>query len=166
MELREKLIELRKAKGWTQDELARELGISRQAVSKWERGVIAPATMNLAALGRLYGVPLDELVNGEQPPQEEAAPAVALVEESEAAEPQKKPKLLRLAGGIAAATLILLVAAASVITIVSAVFKEPEMPENGIIWIGDLEGEEINPVEINTVPVEFSGIIFIKNENE
>ena len=89
MELREKLIELRKAKGWTQDELARELGISRQAVSKWERGVIAPATMNLAALGRLYGVPLDELVNGEQPPQEEAAPAVALVEESEAAEPQK-----------------------------------------------------------------------------
>ena len=127
MELREKLIELRKAKGW-------------------ERGVIAPATMNLAALGRLYGVPLDELVNGEQPPQEEAAPAVALVEESEAAEPQKKPKLLRLAGGIAAATLILLVAAASVITIVSAVFKEPEKPKDGpaIINQDDMEWEDID----------------------
>lgn len=166
MELKEKLAELRGQKGLTQDELAQALGVTRQAVSKWERGIISPATVNLAALGRLYGVSLDELVNGEQPPQEAAAAAVAVVKESEAAEPQKKPKLLRLAEGTAAATLILLVVAASVITIVSAVFKEPEMPENGIIWVGDLEGEEINPVEINTVPEKFSGITFIKNENE
>lgn len=67
MELKEKLVELRRQKGLTQDEVARELGITRQAVSKWERGVIAPATVNLVALGRLYGVPLDEIVNGGPP---------------------------------------------------------------------------------------------------
>lgn len=39
--------------------------VTRQTVSKWERGVIAPTTEKLIALSRLYGVPLDELVNGE-----------------------------------------------------------------------------------------------------
>ena len=84
MELKEKLVELRRQKGLTQDELARELGITRQAVSKWERGVIAPATVNLVALGRLYGVPLDELVNGDL---EEASGGVAVAVEAGADPP-------------------------------------------------------------------------------
>lgn len=74
MELKEKLAVLRTERDLTQDELARELNVTRQTVSKWERGLATPDAVNLTALGRLYGVSLDELVNGPSP-QEEPAPA-------------------------------------------------------------------------------------------
>ena len=51
--------------------VAETLGVSRQAVSKWERGEADPSTANLLALGRLYGVPAEELlraVTGEKNP--------------------------------------------------------------------------------------------------
>ena len=64
MKLEEKLTALRKEKGLSQLELAEALGVSRQAVSRWEVGASAPGTENLLALSRLYGVPLDELVGG------------------------------------------------------------------------------------------------------
>lgn len=38
MELSEKIVALRKAKGWSQEELAEQLDVSRQSVSKWELG--------------------------------------------------------------------------------------------------------------------------------
>ncbi len=57
-----RLYELRKSRGYSQDELADMLGVSRQAISKWERGESSPDTDNLIALARLYGVSLDELV--------------------------------------------------------------------------------------------------------
>lgn len=63
MEMNEKLAELRKAKGLTQKELAEALNVTRQAVSRWEVGTAAPSLDNLAYLSRLYGMPLDELVN-------------------------------------------------------------------------------------------------------
>lgn len=56
------LAELRRAKGYSQETLARELGLSRQAVSKWERAESSPDTENLIALAKLYGVSLDELL--------------------------------------------------------------------------------------------------------
>lgn len=55
----------------TQEFVAETLGVSRQAVSKWERGEADPSTANLLALGRLYGVPAEELlrtVTGEKNP--------------------------------------------------------------------------------------------------
>ena len=64
MNLEERLTALRKKKGLSQLELAEALGVSRQAVSRWEVGASAPGTENLLALSRLYGVPLDELVGG------------------------------------------------------------------------------------------------------
>ena len=72
-QFKDHLTALRAERGLTQEELARALNVTRQTVSKWERGLVAPDTVNLSALGRLYGVSLDELVNG--PPQEEPAPA-------------------------------------------------------------------------------------------
>ena len=59
----DRLIELRKENGYSQDELAEKLNISRQAISKWERAESLPDTENLIALSRLYNVTLDELVN-------------------------------------------------------------------------------------------------------
>ena len=57
-----RLVELRRKNGFSQEELAEKLGLSRQAVSKWERAEASPDTDNLIALARLYGVSLDELV--------------------------------------------------------------------------------------------------------
>lgn len=48
--------------GLSQEALAEKLGVSRQAVSKWERSESSPDTDNLIALAKLYGVSLDELL--------------------------------------------------------------------------------------------------------
>lgn len=65
IELANRLIEFRKKAGLSQEELADKLNISRQAVSKWERGESSPDTDNLIALAKIYNVSLDELVGNE-----------------------------------------------------------------------------------------------------
>ena len=67
LELANRLVALRRAHHMSQEELADRLGISRQAVSKWERAEASPDTDNLIALSKLYGVTLDELIRGEAP---------------------------------------------------------------------------------------------------
>lgn len=63
LEIAQRLTDLRKEKGCSQEELAAQLGISRQAVSKWERGEASPDTDNLILLSNIYGIGLDELLN-------------------------------------------------------------------------------------------------------
>ena len=58
-----RLLELRKMNGYSQDVLAEKIGVSRQAVSKWERAESSPDTDNLIALAELYGITLDDLLN-------------------------------------------------------------------------------------------------------
>jgi transcriptional regulator with XRE-family HTH domain len=62
LEIANRLQELRKKNGYSQEELASKLGVSRQAVSKWERSESSPDTDNLICLAQLYGVSLDELL--------------------------------------------------------------------------------------------------------
>lgn len=62
VEIAQRLAEMRREQGFSQEELAAQLGLSRQAVSKWERAESSPDTGNLIALADLYGVTLDELV--------------------------------------------------------------------------------------------------------
>ncbi len=62
IEIANRLVELRKKNNLSQEALAAKLGISRQAVSKWERAEASPDTDNLILLARLYGVSLDELL--------------------------------------------------------------------------------------------------------
>ncbi len=73
-----RLVALRKANGLSQEALAEKLGISRQAISKWERAEASPDTANLMALAQLYGTTLDDLLNtetdAETPQPAEAAP--------------------------------------------------------------------------------------------
>ena len=64
IEIANKLYMLRKQNGFSQEELAARLGISRQAVSKWERAEVSPDTDNLIALAKLYNISLDELLLG------------------------------------------------------------------------------------------------------
>ena len=56
MELSERIALARKQAGLTQEQLGEALGVSRQAVSKWESGASDPSTSNLLALAWLFGV--------------------------------------------------------------------------------------------------------------
>ena len=62
IEIANRLVKLRKEKGLSQEQLAEELGISRQAVSKWERAESSPDTDNLICLAKLYNMSLDDLL--------------------------------------------------------------------------------------------------------
>ncbi|MBQ8763869.1 MAG: helix-turn-helix transcriptional regulator [Clostridia bacterium] len=66
MEFNEKLQELRKHKGLTQEELAELLFVSRTAVSKWESGRGYPNIDSLKAIARFFGVTIDELLSGDE----------------------------------------------------------------------------------------------------
>ena len=67
MEFNNKLYDLRKKKGFSQEELANRLNVSRQTISKWEVGESAPDMEKLIAISDLFEVSLDELVKGEEP---------------------------------------------------------------------------------------------------
>ena len=57
------LTALRKMNQYTQEEVASRIGVSRQAVAKWENGESAPDVINCNALAEMYNVSLDDLVN-------------------------------------------------------------------------------------------------------
>ena len=71
LETANRLYELRKKHNLSQEELAEKLGVSRQAVSKWERSEASPDTDNLIALAKIYDLSLDELIYGEKEAHEE-----------------------------------------------------------------------------------------------
>ena len=75
MEFQERLYSLRKGRGISQEELAHEVGVSRQAVQKWESGASTPDLANLSALADYFEVSLDYLVRGLEP-QPESQPTV------------------------------------------------------------------------------------------
>lgn len=66
MEFNDKLQELRKQKGITQEELAQSLYVSRTAISKWESGRGYPNIESLKAIAKFFGVTIDELLSGDE----------------------------------------------------------------------------------------------------
>jgi len=68
VETASRLVALRKRAGMSQEELADKIGVSRQAVSKWERAESSPDTDNLIALARMYGVKVDDMLNQDVSP--------------------------------------------------------------------------------------------------
>lgn len=65
MKLSEKILSLRKQRGFSQEELAEQLHVSRQAVSRWEQGSALPDALNILQLSKLFGVTADFLLNDE-----------------------------------------------------------------------------------------------------
>ena len=59
MILADKIIRLRKKNGWSQEELANKMNVSRQAVSKWEASQTTPDLEKILQLGNLFGVTTD-----------------------------------------------------------------------------------------------------------
>lgn len=64
IEFGKRLYEYRKSNGYSQEELADKLNVSRQTISKWERAESSPDTDNLVALSKLYNITIDELIYG------------------------------------------------------------------------------------------------------
>ena len=77
---------LRKEKGMTQDELARELNISFQAVSKWENGISSPDIVNIKHLAEIFGVSIDRLFGMELEPEGKELPFMPDAPEDHAAQ--------------------------------------------------------------------------------
>ncbi len=67
VEIANKLVKLRKQLGLSQEELAEKIGVSRQAVSKWERSESSPDTDNLIALSKIYNISIDEMLDHKAP---------------------------------------------------------------------------------------------------
>ena len=63
MNLSDKIVELRKKNGFSQEDLADELQVSRQAVSRWEQGTADPSSSNILELSKLFNVTTDYLLN-------------------------------------------------------------------------------------------------------
>ena len=66
MDFSEKIYALRKDKGYTQEQLAEQLDVSRQSISKWEAGQAMPESDKIVALADLFGVTTDYLLSVRQ----------------------------------------------------------------------------------------------------
>ena len=116
MIIADKIVSLRKRAGWSQEELAEKLGVTRQSVSKWEGAQSVPDMDKVVSMSRLFGVTTDYLLKDEL---EEDAPCAAAEDND--------PPLRRVTMGQASAYLALRkaaapkVAAATALCIVSPV---------------------------------------------
>ena len=120
----EKIAALRRKAGMSQEVLADQLGISRQAVSKWEADQAVPGMDNLVELGRIFGVPVDAILRPDS-----RLPESESTEPENAAAPVAPPKQPVLTGKIRwfAIAAVLLVLAVALCNLVS------------LIWIGRLQ---------------------------
>jgi len=87
MKLNEKIAWYRRDRRLSQEELAARVGVSRQAVSKWELGEASPDVNKLLALARAFGVTTDHLLNGDEEPEGDTSP----VQPREEASPPPPP---------------------------------------------------------------------------
>ena len=81
MKLAEKLFELRKEKGWSQEKLAEQINVSRQSISKWESGQVLPEIEKIIELSKIFQVTTDYLLLDEN--SEKASTEVILEEDKD-----------------------------------------------------------------------------------
>ena len=128
MALGKKLTQARKAAGLTQADVAAKLNVSRQAVSRWESGQSKPSTERLLALGELYGVSIDRLLNtgNVEAPAVETVSALPEVESLEAVILEKRRTRAWLKYAVAALCGALLILALLLI------LKKPDSSEKSV----------------------------------
>ena len=138
MTLGEKLEKLRRENHYTQEQLAGLLGVSRQAVSRWESGDTTPTMDKLKSLARIYGVSLDWLCSdaaGRELPEAAKPEADRPPDEAPAGkEGEKKQKIRAIAIALAI----------GVIAFVCVWFAATNMSEADSTQIEDMEHEEID----------------------
>lgn len=105
MDMREKLTSLRIENGFSQQELAERLNVTRQAISMWESGATIPSIDSLILLSKLYGVSVDEFLGLASGKKDEEAKAEA------PANAGKSPRRLLIAAALLLAALVIAVSA-------------------------------------------------------
>ncbi|MBQ7829341.1 MAG: leucine-rich repeat protein [Clostridia bacterium] len=123
MKLQDKLIELRKEKNWSQEDLAEKLDVSRQAISRWENGTALPDAQNILRISKLFDVTADYLLNDDHEGDMLASADETQTEEVNPPIKKEKPLYLYLIPAICIITLI-----ACVIITVITLNKEPPHP--------------------------------------
>ena len=135
MNLSEHLEDLRKQHDLTQDQLAEKLTVTRQAISRWERGLAYPTIENLKALAQLYQVSLDTLLMDEPPPPKPVEPAPETLLESAQPAPSRPPRgrlALTLAWVATVLALLALLVAGTALYKVSQLEQDPTDSTN--VW--------------------------------
>ena len=129
MILADKIMNLRKKNGWSQEELAEKVQVSRQAVSKWESAQTVPDLEKLLMLSRLFGVSTDYLLKDEieeEEPADEADPGRAPVKRVSLAQANEFLELRKRASGRIAMGTFLCIAAVIPLLLLSAAAEAPE----------------------------------------
>ncbi len=111
MQFNETLVRLRKEHGYTQEQLAEQVGVSRQAVARWEAGETAPDVYVLQMLCGIFGVSADVLLNGSK---ENGEPAAVEFPEEKIPEPKKESSTSQLKVKLAFAAAVMAIAAVTV----------------------------------------------------
>lgn len=139
MLLADKIVTLRKRAGWSQEELAAQLGVSRQSVSKWEGAQSVPDMQKVVQMSRLFGVTTDyllkeELGEPEPAPAESAAPLRCVTMEQAA----DYLALRRAAAPKLAAATLLCVLSPVALLLLAALSDRPgaALSENAAVGIG------------------------------
>ena len=154
MTLCEKLTQARKAAGLTQADVAAKLNVSRQAVSRWESGQSKPSTEKLLALGQLYGVSIDRLLNTENTEKQavettsdepEAVPAETVISEKHRPRAWLKYMVAALCGALLMLAIILSL-------------KTPNSSEKSIDArkLNDMEADYVGNVQKNGEGFDFT----------
>lgn len=90
MKLQDKIIEHRKANGWSQEDFADKLNVSRQAISRWENGTALPDVQNILQISKLFHVTTDYLLNDDYGSDSDIPAVKTATEETEALFMKKK----------------------------------------------------------------------------
>jgi len=111
MKLPDKIIKLRKENGWSQEELAEKLFVSRQAISRWENGTALPDAQNVLQISKLFHVTTDYLLNDDYESDNDIPVVQAAVQEADGLFLKKKQLHLISAIAFTIATFFWLIAA-------------------------------------------------------
>ena len=151
MLLGENIREARRKSGLSQEEMAGEIGVSRQTISNWEKGINSPPTASLEKISQRLGISVQELL-GERPPAQPAPPPAQPAPPSAqpappSAQPPAEPPLVkktfRAVCALCAALVIALIAVTLALRSVSARLDRLEQEKN-TVYMGDMVGEEVD----------------------
>ena len=90
MKLPDKIIKHRKANGWSQEDFAEKLNVSRQAISRWENGTALPDAQNILQISKLFQVTTDYLLNDDYESDRDIPAVKTATEQTEALFLKKK----------------------------------------------------------------------------
>ena len=136
MNLMEKMIVLRKAAGLSQESIADKLNVTRQTVSRWEKGSAVPSADNLKALAAFYGVSMDYLLSfdAEQPRVEYGG------EKTPVSKPTRRRSVL----------FAVLAAILGLIAVAVVIHQTRAGKQDEIVRTDEMARDQVNPEEFDT----------------